>query len=298
MPKDERPTMTAQFKHTQAAMRSILALTSKGQGLILTHGNGPQVGNILIRSELARGKAYDVPLSVAVAESEGEIGYVIQQALYNELRARRLSRPIITCLTQVLVDAGDAAFKRPTKPIGPFLPEEAARQLQREGVAVREEPPRGWRRVVASPRPVRIIEGQTVRRLAGLGVIVIAAGGGGIPVCERRGRLQGVDAVIDKDLASATLAKDVGAAELFILTDVPKAYLDFGSPRQRGLPRMTVREARDYLRAGHFPPGSMGPKVEAAAQFVERTGGRAVITSPGALNRALAGRDGTWVTVT
>jgi carbamate kinase len=143
--------------------------------------------------------------------------------------------------------------------------------------------------------PLRIIEGETVRRLAEERVIVIAAGGGGIPVCERRGRLQGVDAVIDKDLASAVLARDVGAMALFILTDVPKVYLDFGSARQRGLARMTAREARDHLRAGQFPPGSMGPKVEAAAQFAEECGGRAVITSPGALKRALAGKDGTWV---
>jgi len=234
-------------------MGHVLRLVEEGWSLVITHGNGPQVGHILIRSEAAAGKAYAIPLSVAVAESEGEIGYVIQQSLYNELAAHRISRPIVTVLTQVLVDRRDPAFASPTKPIGPFLSDAEVPRRRRKGATFAHFPGYGWRRIVPSPRPLEIIEGQTVRRLAEEDVIVIAAGGGGIPVYKVRGRLHGVDAVIDKDLASSVLAKDVGAELLLLLTDVRKVALDYGKPTQVDLASMTVAQAREYLAAGHFP---------------------------------------------
>ncbi|MBI4201813.1 MAG: carbamate kinase [Chloroflexi bacterium] len=291
--KDEPPTIARQFLHTRRAMRHLLQLVQQGWGLVLTHGNGPQVGHILIRSELARGKAYPVPLSVAVAESEGEIGYVIQQSLYNELAAAGLVRPIVTVLTQVVVDKDDPAFQHPTKPIGPFYPDEDAVILRRKGWPLAYAEGHGWRRVVASPRPVRIIEGEIVGRLAEQEVIVIAAGGGGIPVVEERGRLRGVDAVIDKDLASAVLAVSIHAELLLLLTDVRKAALDYGGPGHTDLDMLTVAQAEQYAREGHFPAGSMGPKVEGAVQFLKAGGRRAIITTPEALGPALDGLDGT-----
>ena len=295
LPKSEQPSIGKQFHHARLAMRRILRLANPGSGLVITHGNGPQVGHILIRSEAAADRAYPIPLSVAVAESEGEIGYVIQQSLYNEMAGSDLYRPIVTILTQVLVDRDDPAFDSPTKPVGPYHNNEEAESLRNRGITLQQFPGYGWRRVVPSPRPVKIIEGPTVRRLAEEDVIVIAAGGGGIPVYRENGRLHGVDAVIDKDLASAVLAQGVGAATLFLLTDVPQAYLNYGTPDQRGLASLTVSQAQEYLARGHFPPGSMGPKVEAALQFVRASGGRALITTPEALHDALDGKDGTWI---
>jgi len=296
LPKRGQASIRSQFLHTRRAMGHVLRLVEEGWSLVITHGNGPQVGHILIRSEAAAGKAYAIPLSVAVAESEGEIGYVIQQSLYNELVARRISRPIVTVLTQVLVERRDPAFASPTKPIGPFLSDAEVPRRRRKGATFAHFPGYGWRRIVPSPRPLEIIEGQTVRRLAEEDVIVIAAGGGGIPVYKVRGRLHGVDAVIDKDLASSVLAKDVGAELLLLLTDVRKVALDYGKPTQVDLASMTVAQAREYLAAGHFPEGSMGPKVEGALQFVAASGHRAIITTPEALAGALVGQDGTQIT--
>ncbi|MBI4311073.1 MAG: carbamate kinase [Chloroflexi bacterium] len=295
LPKDMAPTIGRQFVYTRRAMRRVLTLVKGGWSVVLTHGNGPQVGHILIRAEAARRQAYPIPLSVAVAESEGEIGYVIQQSLYNELTFAGIHRPIVTVLTQVLVDKDDPAFAHPSKPIGPFLTDREAAPLRRRGVPLIHEEGRGWRRLVASPRPLQIIERDTVRRLTEAEVIVVAAGGGGIPVVEERGRLKGADAVIDKDLASTVLAQSVRADLLLLLTDVRKVALDYKKPGHRDLDSMTVAQAQEYHAAGHFPPGSMGPKVEGAVQFVMATGKRAIITTPEALAPALAGRDGTQV---
>lgn len=295
LPKGASPTVGRQFLAARRAMHAVLSVLDRGWGLVLTHGNGPQVGNIVLRSELARRQAYPIPLSVAVAESEGEIGYVIQQALYNALRGRRHPAPVATVLTQVLVDRGDPAFRHPTKPIGPYYADEEAARLKARGMPMALEPGRGWRRVVASPRPLRIIEAPVVRRLVEQGVVVVAAGGGGIPVCQRHGRLHGVDAVIDKDLASAVLARDMQAAYLIILTDVERVALDYGKLAQRDLDRLTVAEARARAAEGHFPPGSMGPKIEAAVQFLEGGGQEVLITTPAALPRALEGRAGTRI---
>ena len=296
LPKDAEPDIGSQFRHARDAMRRVLGLLRQGWEVVITHGNGPQVGHILIRAEAAAGQAYPIPLSVAVAESEGEIGYVIQQSLYNELAEAGIVRPIVTVLTQVLVDPHDPAFSHPTKPVGPYLQEAAAQHLRDSGVPLASYAGHGWRRLVASPRPLKIIEGDTVRRLAEQNVIVIAAGGGGIPVVELQGRLTGVDAVIDKDLASSVLAQSIGAELLLLLTDVPKVALNFEQPDQIDLDSMTLRQAEEYLAAGHFPPGSMGPKVEGAMAFVGATGNRAIITSPELLDSALRGEQGTQIT--
>lgn len=295
LPKGERPTVARQFRASQRAMRNILSLFQRGWDVVLTHGNGPQVGNIILRSEIAAKKAYPLPLSVAVAESGGEIGYIIQQTLYNELQRARVPRAVVTVLTQVVVDARDSAFKAPTKPVGPFYTERQAAPFRQRGVPLVHVRGYGWRRVVASPKPLQIVEAETVRRLLADDVVVIAAGGGGIPVVRRRGRLAGVDAVIDKDLASACLAKALHARLLVMLTDVRRVALWYGSSRQKDLARMTVDAARRWMAQGHFPPGSMGPKVEAAVDFAESTANPAIITTPEALESALEDADGTRI---
>lgn len=273
--RSEAPSVAAERRNAERAARAVSRL-ARGARAVVTHGNGPQVGHILLRSEAARGLAYEVPLDVAVAESEGEIGYIVQQAIRNRLR-----RPAVSLATQVVVDARDPGFARPSKPVGPWLDARAARKLAAAGAAVARGE-HGWRRVVASPRPLRIVEADAVRALLAAGFVVIAAGGGGVPVVERRGLLSGVDAVVDKDLASARLAIDVAARELHLLTDVPFVFEAFGTRRERAIPRLTLAEARKRLASGELPAGSMGPKVEAAILFLEATrGGRAVIGSLG-----------------
>lgn len=293
--KKEKPSIERQFTHTQEAMQQILGLITPESGLVITHGNGPQVGNILMRSEIAERSAYPIPLSVAVAESEGEIGYVIQQSLYNALIENQQFKPIVTILTQVLVDRYDPAFENPTKPIGPFFTDDEAMLMRNEGTLLKNFPGYGWRRIVASPIPIKIIENDTIRRLVNEDVIVIAAGGGGIPVYQEEGRLRGIDAVIDKDLASSVLAQGIGADCLLLLTDVNKVYLDYGKSGQTELNTVSVFQAIQHMAEGHFPPGSMGPKMQGAIEFVRATGYRALITSPETLQEALKGRDGTWV---
>lgn len=268
---------------------ALAALVARGFDLVVTHGNGPQVGDLLLATVPGQAPA---PLDVLDAETQGSLGYLLQQALGNALRERRLLRPVATLVTQVVVDAADPAFQSPTKPVGPFLSKEQADRLRREkGWALVEDAGRGYRRVVPSPEPIEIVEGPAVKALVAAGVIVVAAGGGGIPVVrERDGRLRGAEAVIDKDRASALLARLLGVDLLLILTGVPHVLLDFRGPAERPAPRLSAAEARARLAAGEFPPGSMGPKVEAAAGFVEATGRKAVITSP---ERALAAVDGT-----
>ena len=294
MPIGGTPSVEGQFAQAAIVMRSIAALIEDGWRTVITHGNGPQVGNILTRSELAAAEAYVIPLSVAVAESEGEIGYIVQQVLYNELAARGLHRPIVTVLTQVEVSAADPAFANPAKPIGPVLTAAQADALRTRNVPVAQSHG-GWRRVVASPEPIRVVEANVVRQFAEEGVVVIAAGGGGIPVVAEGESLHGVDAVIDKDLASATLAVDIAAKRFLIVTDVDEAYLDFGKPQQRVIRRISVLEARRYAGEGHFPPGSMGPKIEGACRFAERTGYPSTITSAERIAAALTGEAGTTI---
>lgn len=274
-----------QFINAQKAIKNISPLAR--EKLVITHGNGPQVGNIMIRVEEALGKAYPLPLYAAVAESEGEIGFLLSQVIRNILR-----KPVVSVLTQVLVDTQDRAFQKPTKPIGPFYTRREAMQLKRKGFEMRKVNG-GWRRVVASPKPLRVIESHIVKKLV-RHAIVIAAGGGGVPVVRSRGRLHGIDAVIDKDLASACLAKSLHANVLMMLTDVDNAYLNYGKSNQKALGKIKAREARKYMEEGHFGEGSMKPKIEAAISFAEH-GGKAIITSFAAARKAVKGKAGTIV---
>lgn len=292
----ERLTMSGQLQFAHDALAQLVPLFDDDTEVLLSHGNGPQVGHMLTRVEQALGKAYALPLEVCVAESEGELGYVLQQALVNVLSALGRSRPSAVLLSQVVVAPDDPAFLDPSKPIGVFHDAAEAEQLSRQGFAMREDAGRGWRRVVPSPRPVEVLERDVIRGLLAQNVIVIAAGGGGIPVVRRDGRLVGVEAVIDKDLTGALLADQLDADELIILTDVPCAYRDFRSPSQSPLARLDPDEARRLSAEGHFAAGSMGPKIEACVQFANRAGRRALITNPSSLAATLRGEAGTVVT--
>jgi carbamate kinase len=281
-------TTDEQYANVAATARHIAAMVRDGYRVVVTHGNGPQVGNILIQNEEARAIVPPMPLDVCGAQTQGQIGYWFQRALANALRAGGVDRPVVSLVTQVVVDAADPAFANPTKPVGPFYSEGRARRLMDEkGYIMKETGPQGWRRVVPSPEPRAIVERDAIRTLTEAGVIVICAGGGGIPVCRGAdGDLTGVEAVIDKDLAGERLASDVGASVFLMVTDVEQVALDFGRPTQRGIDRMTVAEARVYQKEGHFRPGSMGPKIEAATRFVEADGCGAAGAADGCAGRA------------
>lgn len=296
--KDSRHmSVLDQYRAAGETAHHIAGLVAKGWRIVVTHGNGPQVGFILLRSELAKDVLHQVPLESCVADTQGAIGYQVQQTLENELRRRRVARPVATVVTQVLVNARDPAFRNPSKPIGPFYNEADAKEHEtKDGWAVKEDAGRGWRRVVPSPKPLQIIEEPVIRELLRRNIVVIAVGGGGIPVVRKRGGvLKGCAAVIDKDAASALLASRLGADVLVISTGVDKVAIDFGKPTQRNLSTMTAAEARRYLKQGQFPAGSMGPKIEAALYFLKRGGRRVVITKPEHLEAALAGQTGTSV---
>ncbi|GBC83318.1 Carbamate kinase 1 [bacterium HR10] len=288
-------TIPEQLANLEASLGGVVELIGEGHRIALTHGNGPQVGNILIRVEEARGKAYDLPLDVCVAQSQGEMGYLIQRTLHNLLRRRGIARPVVTVLTQVVVDRQDPRLQMPTKPIGPFYTAAQAEELKRKGYALMEDAHRGYRRVVPSPAPLRIVEQEVITRLFEDGVIVVAAGGGGIPVAVGDGRLVGIEAVVDKDLASSLLATALRADRLLDLTAVETVKLHFGTPRERAIERMTLAEARHYLAEGHFAPGSMGPKIEAAIAFLQRGGREVIITRPELAAAAFRGQAGTHI---
>jgi len=283
--------MSGQFSFARKTLAPLGPLLEGDRSLLITHGNGPQVGYILTRVEEALGKAYSLPLEVCVAESEGEIGYVLQQTIHNLTRGRQA---VATLLTQVIVDESDPAFKDPTKPIGPWFAAEQAATLEQAGIALTYDKGRG-RRVVPSPRPSAIVEIDVIRSMLDLGVIVIAAGGGGIPVVERDGALEGVEAVVDKDLATALLATGIDADQLVLVTGVPGVYTDFETAGARLLSRIHPDQLEELAAQGHFPVGSMGPKVEAAIEYVRGSSKIAVICQPCDLNEAIAGRAGTIV---
>lgn len=279
--------------------RHIAAMIEAGWAVVVTHGNGPQVGFILRRSELARHELHEVPLDVCGADTQGAIGYAFQQLLGNELRRRGLPQQVVTIVSQTEVAAHDPAFENPTKPIGSFMDEKTARQrAEQDGWTVMDDARRGWRRVVPSPVPLRIVEQPAIERLLGEGFVVIAAGGGGIPVIVcADGSLRGVPAVIDKDLASALLASAIGADLFVITTAVERVALRFGTPGQTWLDCLTLEEAKRYLSEGtHFAAGSMAPKIKAAVSFLEAGGPRAIITDPPHVEGALAGEAGTHFT--
>ena len=290
-----RLTMDHQMQFAHEAMRQLEPLLNDDIQLLISHGNGPQVGHILIRVEASLGKAYSIPLEVCVAESEGELGYVLELALHNVLADLQKKRPIAALLTQVVVDADDPAFRNPTKPVGVFYSESQAEELRRRGFAVAEEAGRGYRRVVPSPVPREVPELDVIRQLMASGTLVIAAGGGGIPVVREGRRLRGIEAVIDKDLTASLLADQLDAELLLILTDVPCAYRNFGSADREPIGQVFGDEARQLIAAGHFSPGSMLPKMEAAVQFADRPGRRAIICNSSSLHAALLGEAGTTV---
>lgn len=298
LPAGDAGDAAGQRRRLEETSRRLADLVEAGYDLLVTHGNGPQVGNILLQNEEARQKVPAMPLDICVAESQAQIGYALQQALGNEFRARGIRKGVVCVITQVLVDPEDPAFAHPTKPIGPYYTREDEIVVKRaKGWKMVYDPRGGYRRVVPSPRPVDVVEKDILAKLVaqGDGRVIIAAGGGGIPVVRRGDRLVGVEAVIDKDLASAVVAKAIGWKLLAIVTDVPRVALDFGTPAERPLDRMTVSEARRYLKEGQFPAGSMGPKIEAIVEFLDAGGERAVVADMEHLVDGVRGKAGTQV---
>jgi len=301
MPAGGTGTLARQFQNVDATARQIADLVKHQYKVVITHGNGPQAGSLLIQQEQAERLVPGQPLDICDAMTQGQIGYMLQNRLWYHFQqycGREI--PVCTVVTQVEVDVNSEGFRRPTKPIGPFHTKEEAEELMRtRGYVMKEVAPqleKGWRRVVASPRPVAIVESHAIMQLLDNHVVVIACGGGGIPVVrEENGMLRGVEAVIDKDWTASVLGRLVDADYMLILTDVERVSLNWGKKNARELTRMRVAEARRYARAGHFPEGSMGPKVLASVQFVEATGQPAIITSLRRARAALAGKTGTWI---
>jgi carbamate kinase len=296
-PSDERSTIADQFRHTRQSLAPVVDLVVEGWNVCVVHGNGPQVGDELLRNELSRNETEPLPLGVLVAATAGWIGYMIQQSLENALRHAGSSRDVVTVITQVQVARDDPALRNPVKFIGHELPPERADALRAEGQVVKADARGRQRRVVGSPRPLAIHEEAIIKALVKRGTVVIACGGGGAPVyLDERLGWEGVDAVIDKDLAAAVLARDLGAALLLVLTDVDAVYAHWRTPAQRPLTRLSVTEAESLDREGAFGEGSMAPKVRAAIDFVRRTGGRAIITSLARGQAAIRGVAGTTLT--
>ena len=296
-PTGEKSTIYDQFRHARESLGPIVDLAHDGWNLCVVHGNGPQVGDELVRNEQARREASPLPLGVLVAATAGWIGYMVQQSIENALRRAGSQRDVATIITQVQVRADDPALKHPTKFIGQALSAERADELRREGHAVKEDGRGNLRRVVGSPEPQAIHELRIIRRLVEDGTIVIACGGGGVPVYDDPEKgWEGIDAVVDKDLAAAVLARDLGATLLLIMTDVDAVYADWGTPRQRPLRRLTADEAAQMDRTGAFGEGSMAPKIRAAIDFARRTGGRAIITELSRGREAVRGEAGTTIT--
>jgi carbamate kinase len=293
----DTPDIETQKKNADQIVGKLMTLVERDFNLVVTHGNGPQVGNLLLRNECAREHLPRMPLDLLVAETEGSMGYLLQQAFLNRLRTKEIRRYVVTVITQVVVSPDDPAFARPSKPIGMYYDEdEAKKQSEQYGWKMIRDGEHGFRRVVPSPRPLKIVQRHMIRHSAQEGHIVIAAGGGGVPIkVAKDGLYEGVEAVIDKDLTSSMLASEIKAETLIILMEQPKVFVDFDTPRQRPLDRVTLSEITDYLAEGHFPASSVGPKVDAAIQFVQRGGRQAIITSPDRLAAALDGQDGTTV---
>lgn len=291
----ERGYIEEQFSHTSACMKPIANLIAQGWRIVLTHGNGPIVGNILLRNECAREYIPPMPLYICVADSQGGIGSMMAESLGNELKKLSLDKTVTVITTHVLVDRDDPAFREPAKPIGPYYTDERAEHYTKQGWRMRNIPGRGWRRLVPSPRPEKIIELEAIKALFATGFIPIASGGGGVPVIEENKVLKGVDAVIDKDLSASLLARELGLGRFIILTDVDGVYLDWESLRRKRLERLTIGEALAYLREGQFPPGSMGPKIEAAMEFIASGGKEVIIAKPEDLSSAIEGNAGTRI---
>lgn len=294
---NQHKSVQDQFAAAVDTMAHIADMIAEGWNVVVSHGNGPQVGFILRRSELAAHELHEVPLDYCGADTQGSIGYMFQQALYNEFRQRNMSKSAVTVVTQTIVDRNDPAFQNPTKPIGSFMDENQAKmRMEKDGWTVVEDAGRGWRRVVPSPIPLRIVEADAINALIDKGFVVIGVGGGGIPVIETpEGKLVGVEAVIDKDFGAAILASMLKADLFLISTAVEKVAINFNKPNQQWLDQMTAAEARQYLQEGHFAKGSMLPKIQAILKYLDNGGKKALITDPAHIKDALNGKTGTWI---
>jgi len=293
--KGQDGTIYEQFANTRKSSKSIVRMIKEGWEVVITHGNAPQVGAILLQNQAAKDITPAMPLGICVAESEGLIGYMIQQCLSNALKKEHIEKPVIALITQVIVDENDPSLSNPTKPIGLYYEEEEALQKLKEGCHMTRQP-RGWRMVVPSPDPKRIVEGDIIRKMMDDGIVVIASGGGGMPVVEKEGQsLDGLEAVIDKDLAAERLAEAVEAEVLLILTDVEKVYLYYSTPKQKALDTISLKELKKHYEEGHFPPGSMGPKILAAIRFLEFGGKKVIISNIEKGWKALKGETGTLI---
>jgi len=293
---ENKRTIPDQFDAVVQTMAHVAGMIQAGWDVVITHGNGPQVGFLLRRSELALNELHPIPLDLCVADTQGAIGYMIQKALYNECSHRKLDKKAVTVVTLVRVSADDPALKSPSKPIGSFLDQETARKRMAEGKDFIEDTGRGWRRVVPSPLPEEIIETEAIKTLIDQGFVVIAVGGGGIPmVADEKGALTGIEAVIDKDFASGLLASSLNADLFLMSTAVEKVAVNFNTPKEKGLDQITLALAKQYIDEGHFAPGSMLPKIKATLQFVRQSGKKALITNPPNIQRALEGKTGTWI---
>ncbi len=290
----QKGTLEEQLANARKTSKQMVELIRRGYNLVVTHGNGPQVGAILLQQEAGASQVPPMPLHTCGAMSQGLIGYMIQQSLINELRAAGINKPVATVITQVLVDRNDKAFQNLTKFIGPWYPEDIAKEKEKLGWIMKYDLGKGWRRVVPSPDPIAQVEIEAIRKMVNAGILVIASGGGGIPVIDRD-ELEGMDAVIDKDLAGERLATSLGSDIYIILTDIEKVAINFKKPNQEYIDVMALEEAKTYYNEGHFPPGNMGPKVKAAMRFVERTGNIAIITSINRVIEALEGKTGTRI---
>ncbi len=292
----QKGTAQEQFENAVETANAVVRLIKSGHRVVLTHGNGPQVGAMLTRTELAAAHAYRLPLDVCVASTQGEIGYVLQYAMWQAMQQEGLRVPVVSLITQVLVDANDPAFQKPTKPVGPFYTkDQAERYRDLFNWVIVDDASRGYRRVVSSPEPKEIIELEAIRACVDRGLVVLAGGGGGIPVFNDHDLSKGVEAVIDKDHTSAILAAQLGAEMFVICTDVAKVCLDYKKPTERKIDTLTLSEARAHMKAGQFPPGSMGPKVNAMMVYVSRQRGEAIITNYEHLIDAVHGSGGTRV---
>jgi len=293
--KDQEGDIHEQFANTREISKDIVRIIQDGWNIVLTHGNGPQVGAILLQNDLARDITPAMPLGICVAESEGLIGYMVQQCLSNALKKANVKRPVATLVTQVLVDEDDPSFKNPTKPIGPYYSDDEIDNVREEGYTFKKFND-GWRMVVPSPDPKQIVEGKIIKKLLDDNIIVIASGGGGMPVIEKEGwGLDGLEGVIDKDLASERLAEQIGAEILVILTNVEKVYLNYGKPGEKALDNVSLEEIKEYYKEGHFPEGSMGPKVLAAIRFLESGGKKVIISHVDKGYSAFKGKTGTHI---
>ena len=297
LPKDERGLQNEQMKNAQKAAQLMIHIVKKGYDLIIVHGNGPQVGNLLIQMEESINKVPPYSLEICDAMTEGSMGYMLEKALMNELRKNSLDKEVGTLITQVVVDREDPAFDKPSKPIGPFYSQYRAQMLMREKKwQMIEDAGRGYRKVVPSPLPIDIVPKRIIHDMVQSGKIVIAAGGGGIPVIiNGNGLFQGVEAVIDKDYTSSLIAREVGCDLFIILTNVPRVSLNFGTPEEQPISEMTVEEAEKHLHEGQFPMGSMGPKIQAAIDYIKAGGREVIITSASHLKAALINRSGTKI---